>query len=206
MVTDWVNNSIRHVTMTGAVSIVTGNGEEGFTDGESAAAHFNGTQDLVVDGEDVIVVTDCDNHRLRKIVGGQVTTLTGSSEPDTADGAGVVARFNESSGLTLDERGRLLVAESAGGEGRKDTLRVVEASLVPMMWMDPVEEAVKDSETVMSTKIQTKVAELYKLYVCVHLKSPYSAFLKRYLFMSPPRIRLVRETTCFRQSRSCFSP
>jgi hypothetical protein len=133
LVADWVNNSIRRVTMAGAVSIVAGDGEEGFTDGASAAAHFNGPQDLVVDGEDVIVVADCDNHRLCKIVGGQVTTLTGSSEPDTADGAGVVARFNESSGLTLDDRGRLLVAESAGGEDRKDTLRVVETSLVPMM-------------------------------------------------------------------------
>jgi len=36
-----------------------------------------------------------------------------------------------------DERGRLLVTE----EGRVDTLRMVEASLAPPLWMGPVEEA-----------------------------------------------------------------
>jgi hypothetical protein len=35
--------------------------------------------------------------------------------------------------LELDERGCLLVAEM----GRKDTLRVVEASLAPPLWMGP---------------------------------------------------------------------
>jgi hypothetical protein len=79
-----------------------------------------------------------DNHRLRKIVDGQVTTLAGSSEPGTADGAGAVARFNQPYRLAIDERGRLLVSEV----GRPDSLRVVEASLVAPLWMGPVEEAV----------------------------------------------------------------
>jgi sugar lactone lactonase YvrE len=119
LVADSGNNAIRRVTMAGAVSTVAGNGEEGFADGAGAAARFNRPTDVVVDGEGVIVVADFHNHRLRKIVGGQVTTLAGSSEPGTADGAGAVARFNEPDRLALDERGRLLVAES----GRKDTLR-----------------------------------------------------------------------------------
>ena len=77
------------------------NGEEGFTDGAGAAAPFNRPT----------------NDWLRKIVGGQVTTLAGSSEPDTADGAGAVARFSGPNRLALDERGRLLVAESDREEG-----------------------------------------------------------------------------------------
>jgi hypothetical protein len=125
--------------MAGAVSTVAGNGEAGFADGAGAAARFNRPIDVVVDGEGVIVVADNYNHRLRKIVGGQVTTLAGSSEPGTADGAGAVARFNFPCTLALDERGRLLVAEV---EGKEDTLRVVEASLAPPLWMGPVEEAV----------------------------------------------------------------
>ena len=142
LVADSGNNAIRRVTMAGAVSTVAGNGEKGFADGAGAAARFNWPCDLVVDGEGVIVVADLKNHRLRKIVGGQVTTLAGSSEPGTADGAGAVARFNEPCRLALDERGRLLVTEW----GRKDTLRVVEASLAPPLWMGPVEEAAEDSE------------------------------------------------------------
>ena len=145
LVADYGNNAIRRVTMAGAVSTVAGNGEEGVADGMGSAARFNEPCDLVVDGEGVIVVADSGNHRLRKIVGGQVTTLAGSCKPGKADGSGAVARFNEPYALALDERGRLLVTEL----GRKDTLRVVEASLAPPLWMGPVEEDAEDSEAVM---------------------------------------------------------
>jgi hypothetical protein len=90
LVADYGNNAIRHVTMAGVVGTVTDNGEEGFDDDVGAVAHFNRTCDVVVDGEGVIVVADTYNHRLRKIVGGQVTTLAGSSEQNTTDGAGAV--------------------------------------------------------------------------------------------------------------------
>ncbi len=139
LVADCGNHAIRRVTMAGAVSIVAGNGEEGFADGVGAAARFNEPCDLVVDDEGIIVVSDSANHQLRKIVGAQVTTLAGSCKPGTADGAGAVARFNETYALALDERGCLLVTEL----GRKDTLRVVEASLAPPLWMGP---AAEDSE------------------------------------------------------------
>ncbi len=51
-------HAVRRVTMAGAVSTVAGNGEEGFADGAGAAARFNTPNDLVVDGEGVIVVAD----------------------------------------------------------------------------------------------------------------------------------------------------
>ena len=117
---------------------VPGNGVRGYADGVGAAARFYHPIDIVVDGEGTIVVSDKENHRLRKIVGGQVTTLAGSSEPGTADGTGAVARFKTPCWLAIDERGRLLVSEV----GREDALRVVEASLVAPLWMGPVEEAV----------------------------------------------------------------
>ena len=63
---------------------VAGNGVRGFADGAGAAARFNFPLGIVVDGEGTIVVADTSNHRLRKIVGGQVTTLAGSSESGTA--------------------------------------------------------------------------------------------------------------------------
>jgi hypothetical protein len=83
--------------------------------------------DVVVGKEGTIVVADKDNHRLRRLTGRHVTTLAGGSEAGTADGAGPGARFTNPSRLALDERGRLLVAES----GRAATLRVVDASLAP---------------------------------------------------------------------------
>ncbi len=60
---------------------VAGNGVRDFADGAGPAARFNGPFGIVVDGEGTIVGADASNHRLRKIVGGQVTTLAGSSEP-----------------------------------------------------------------------------------------------------------------------------
>jgi len=145
--------------MAGAVRTVAGNGAAGFADGAGAAARFNSSSAFVVDGEGVIVVADRGNHRLRKILDGQVTTLAGSSEPVKADVAGAVSRLNEPFLLALDERGRLLVIEAAGGEGRKDTLRVVEASLQPLC-MGPVERAAEDSEARMPVKTQAKLATL----------------------------------------------
>jgi hypothetical protein len=118
LVADYDNNAIRRVTMERAVSTVAGNGEKGFAEGAGPAARFDGPCDVVVDGEDVIVVADSDNHRLRKIVGGQVTTLAGMSELGTSDGAGAGMRFKNPIVLALDERGRLLVAEFV----RDDTL------------------------------------------------------------------------------------
>ena len=85
------NHGIRRVTMAGAVSTVAGNGEEGFAKGACGAARFNGPVDVAVDSKGTIVVADHENHRVRKIEGGQVTTLAGSSEAGTADGIGARA-------------------------------------------------------------------------------------------------------------------
>jgi len=137
LVADFGNHAVRRVTMAGAVSTVAGNGEAGFADGEGAAARFHHPTNVVVDKEGTIVVADCFNHRLRKIAGGQVTTLAGGSEAGAADGAGTGARFDRPCELALDERGRLLVAEAL----RADTLRVVEASLAPPAWMGPADPA-----------------------------------------------------------------
>jgi hypothetical protein len=156
LVADSGNNAIRLVTMAGDVSTVVGNGKKGFADGAAADARFNEPSDIVVDGEGSIVIADRGNNRLRKIVGGQVTTIAGSSERGTADGAGTRARFKEPFRLALDERGRVLVTEY----GRQDTLRMVEASLVPPLWMGPVEEAAKDSKAPMIAKAQAALAAL----------------------------------------------
>lgn len=137
LVVDSGNHAVRRVTMDGFVSTVAGNGQEGYADGEGAVARFKWPSDVVVDKEGMIVVADKDNHRLRKIVGRQVTTLAGGFEAGSADGAGTRARFNMPKRLALDECGRLLVSE----DSQEDTLRVVEAGLASPAWMGPLNEA-----------------------------------------------------------------
>jgi hypothetical protein len=150
LVTDCRNHAVRRVTMAGAVSTVAGNGEAGFADGVGAAARFHFPADVVVDRAGTIVVADRKNHRLRKIVGGQVTTLAGASEAGAADGAGAGARFNEPIRLALDERGRLLVAE----HGREDALRVVSAALEPPAWMGPVDPEAEAAAQAQKEKVE----------------------------------------------------
>jgi hypothetical protein len=68
-VTDYGNHAVRRVTMAGAVSTVAGNGQQGYADGEGAAARFNYPTAVVVDKEGTIVVADMDNNRLRRTTG-----------------------------------------------------------------------------------------------------------------------------------------
>jgi hypothetical protein len=75
---------------------------------------------VVKDREGTADVADCQTERLWTFVGRTVTTLAGGSEAVTAvTCAGAGTRFQRPWRLALDERGRLLVAES----GRADVLR-----------------------------------------------------------------------------------
>jgi len=133
IIADLANDCIRKATAEGRVTTVAGRaGQEGFADGEGAAARFNFPQDVAVDGNNNNVVADKDNHRIRMIAGAnaRVTTVSGSSEAGTVDGAS--ARFNEPIVLAMDEGGRLLVFEI---NARK--MRVVEASLAPPLLLVP---------------------------------------------------------------------
>ena len=118
----------------------------GFADGEASAARFSRPCEVAVDGNNTILVADCDNSCLCKITseGAQVTTLAGSSDAGKADGEGISVRFSEPWAVVLDERGRLLVAEPAN----TGCLRVVEASLAPRLavepWKNPLTTVVED--------------------------------------------------------------
>jgi hypothetical protein len=141
VVADIGNHPIRVVTMEGDVRTLVGNGTAEYADGAgaAAAARFNRPADVAVDGEGVIVVMKKLNYRWRKIVGGQVTTMAGSSTGGGADGVGTGARFNQLRRVAFDEPGRVLMIE----KGRADTIRMVVASLAPLAWMGPVgQEAV----------------------------------------------------------------
>jgi hypothetical protein len=56
-------------------STVAGNWQQGYADGEGAAARFNRPTAVVVDREATIIVIDMDNNRLRRLTGRHVTTL-----------------------------------------------------------------------------------------------------------------------------------
>lgn len=121
IVADRSNHCIRKISTDGIVTTIAGNGSSGNADGLGSAARFNYPQDVEVDANDNIYVTDYNNHRICKITpAGMVTTLAGSTA-GYKDGTGTEAQFNGATGLVLDKEGNLLIADRNNNRIRKVT-------------------------------------------------------------------------------------
>jgi sugar lactone lactonase YvrE len=115
-VADTLNNTLRKMTVAGAVSTFAGQaGVSGSTNGTGTAARFFGPQGLAIDASNNLYVADTNNHTIRKVVlsTGVVTTVAGlAGNPGGSDGLGSLARFNYPSGVTVDIAGNLYVADT----------------------------------------------------------------------------------------------
>ncbi len=67
-VADRNNHRIRIISAAGEVSTIAGEGTEGFLDGFGPAAKFNRPIDIVLTADGSLVVSEENNHRLRKIL------------------------------------------------------------------------------------------------------------------------------------------
>jgi sugar lactone lactonase YvrE len=111
-------NTIRVVTPEGVVTTLAGTaGVKGSADGVGAAAQFSGFAGIAVDQAGNVFVADEGNYTVRKITPpGVVTTLAGTAGVNgDNDGQGAAATFSESSALTIDSGGNLLVGQFNGG-------------------------------------------------------------------------------------------
>jgi Thrombospondin type 3 repeat len=103
---------IRKVSTTGLVSTLAGTGVCGSVDGPVATAQFQNPQNLAIDLQGNIFLTD--NRSIRKISpDGIVSTLAGTGVLGFADGPGATAQFENAGGLALDFSGNLFVTEPA---------------------------------------------------------------------------------------------
>lgn len=115
-VADTGNHAIRRVTPDGLVSTVAGDGAPGFADGPAHQARFNGPIGIAVARDGRILVSDTYNDRIRVIaVDGAVTTIAGSGQPGAEDGVADDASFDTPTGLALDARGNVYVADTGNG-------------------------------------------------------------------------------------------
>ncbi|HVG22302.1 MAG TPA: NHL repeat-containing protein [Blastocatellia bacterium] len=122
IIADTSNNRIRKVTADLNVITVAGSGEAGFKDGPASEAQFDGPIGVAVDKNGNIFVADSYNDRVRKIsTDGSVSTVAGAGSPGFSDGAAAQALFDTPSGVAVDEKGNVFVADTGNRAVRKIT-------------------------------------------------------------------------------------
>jgi len=124
-VTDIEARTVRRITPAGVVTTVAGaDFQIDHVDAAGSAARFAGPEDVAVDAQGNLFVTDMHNTSIRRITPeGVVTTLAGASRVParTVDGVGAAARFSFPHGIEIDAAGNLYVSEVGGHVVRKVT-------------------------------------------------------------------------------------
>ncbi|RZL04808.1 MAG: hypothetical protein EOO62_20450 [Hymenobacter sp.] len=120
-VADARNERIRLINPLGVVSTLAGSGPtdvkfvpDNFADGPAAAALFYSPTGVAVDGQGSVYVADYNNHRIRKIAAGTVSTVAGSTG-GYAEGPGSQAKLYLPTSLAVDAGGVLYVADWGNG-------------------------------------------------------------------------------------------
>lgn len=133
-VADAGNHTIRSLTITGTttitvnVALVAGGSQvPGDVDAPGAGARFRDPSAIALDNAERLYVADTGNHKVRKIVGGVVTTLAGNGAAGNANGTGIAAQFSSPQGVTSDSTGANIYV---GDTGNHLLRRVTSAGVV----------------------------------------------------------------------------
>lgn len=90
-----------------------------YLDGGASQALFNKPTDVAVLASGAIVVADKDNHAIRQIYRGRVTTLAGGEGEGYQDGRKREAKFSYPSALAVDSNGNIFVSDTENDLIRK---------------------------------------------------------------------------------------
>jgi len=118
---DSYNHLIRKVTDEGVVTTLAGNGSSGYVDGTGMEASFSFPEDIIIQEDGSLLVTDGSNSVIRQIsLEGETTTFTGikyfdyfpgSPGPEAIDGDGDIGTFSRLRDIYKKPNGNLLVSE-----------------------------------------------------------------------------------------------
>lgn len=75
---DTLNNVIRKIDTHQIISTVAGTGSYGYVDGATGSSEFGFPEAIALDSDGTMYVADTDNHAIRKIHNGQVSTISDS--------------------------------------------------------------------------------------------------------------------------------
>lgn len=110
-----------------------GSGTAGYVDATGSSAQFYYPSYIVIDGSNMIYVSDFANHTIRQIsASGVVSTYTGNGTAGTTDGTGTATRHSNPFGMTIDSAsGDLYVADRGSARLRRITGPVA----LPLEWL-----------------------------------------------------------------------
>ena len=112
---DLYNNRIRRIDPNGIITTVAGNGSNGFNgDGAALATSLSYPFAVVSAPDGSLVFSDSGNNRVRRLAGGNITTIAGIGIAGYAGDGGpaVAAALNTPDGLLYKSDGTLLIADS----------------------------------------------------------------------------------------------
>jgi streptogramin lyase len=102
------------------VTTLAGSGQVGSADGTGTAASFTIPAGVAVDDRGNVYVAEYSGNKIRKITpAGVVTTLAGSGQEGSANGASTAASFSRPISVAIDGSRNVYVADSANNLIRK---------------------------------------------------------------------------------------
>jgi uncharacterized protein (TIGR03437 family) len=112
-VADSQNNLVMQFSPAGGLTVVAGNGIQGFSgDGGSATnASLNGPTGIAVDSAGNLYIADTSNNRIRKVSGGIITTVAGGGTGLGDGGPATHASLLQPEGVAVDAAGTLYIAD-----------------------------------------------------------------------------------------------
>lgn len=115
-IADAGNHAIRKMDRYGVVITFAGNGDFGDDDGQGPLARFDEPQGIAVDSTGTVYVADTNNNYIRRIsTNGTVETLAGTGYEGFVNGGAEQSEFAQPVGITLDQIGRLYIADYNNG-------------------------------------------------------------------------------------------
>ncbi len=125
-IADTRHSRIRRVTTDGIITTVAGNGLETYTgEGLATAVALNDPVSIALDGAGNLYISDTNNHRIRKVTNGMISTLAGAGMPGYLDATGTKAIFSFPRGIAVDRNSNIFVTDPGN-----EFIRKVDANAV----------------------------------------------------------------------------
>jgi sugar lactone lactonase YvrE len=127
---DTNRHQVYESSLAGALSVVAGDGVQGFSGdgGAATSAELSSPQGVAVGPDGTLYIADTGNERIRAVSGGTITTFAGNGSVGFAGDGGTAgnASFRWPNALAIDASGALLVCDAGNQRVRRISAGVIE--------------------------------------------------------------------------------